>query len=705
MPWATSLLIGLNVLVFAAMAATLSTIAGFDPIQLVLWGGNSATLDLSGQWWRLLSYQFLHANLLHIVLNMWVMWNVGRLTERLYGSINLLFLYLVSGVFAGLASIVWNPMLVSVGASGSIFGILGALLAFLLRFRNETPSSVLRYWLPVLVFAAYNLFIGATEPSIDNAAHVGGMITGFCLGSVVATPPDRYRRFAFGRVAAAVLIAGTSALLPLWYVSAFNHRPSAFEAFFTSHPWYVEGETKNLSLWQSLGARTASGTISADQTKTEFENNIIPFWAFASSRLNEETKHKSRDETPVLFSVAEFATARLHLAQAVFINLQDNSSQNTQAVSDDVQKTALAQAALDRLKLRDEADSLPVPLSQNAFVVWTKNQIPAFQRKCAAAPLELRRPPPSTDDASDGPAQRHAIGCRAQELFMTGDYKTLDALIGDYKRKLSDLPDGSSRLEGVWNGLDDLFEYGGVTVEEAMRRTSEWRKAVRGSVEPDIAETVMFRAWAYSARGHAFASNVPPQAMQIFAARGAMAEAGLREIARAAANDPMWYALSIGVARDQSIPVDKQRAWFDQGIARFPDYAPIYRQMLTSLMPRWNGSTQDVDSFIRSHSGKNGAIDPMQYADHYRMYGNLEGNDYSVIEKSDPDPDLLKMGMTELIERHPRSDYVLNSVARMACAGHEFAFYRSLRSKLNGHISSAAWPDKLSVESCNKWNS
>lgn len=703
--WGTLLIVVVNAVIFAAMAVKCATVSGFNPIQLALWGGNSATLDLSGQWWRLLTYQFLHANLLHIAINMWVMWNVGRLTERLYGSANLLFLYLSAGALAGLASIVWNPELVSVGASGSIFGVLGALLAFLLRFRNEAPSSVLRYWLPAFVFAGYNLFAGAYQPGIDNAAHVGGLIAGFILGAIVAKSPDDHRRFAFSRVAAAILIASACTLLPLWYLNAFHHRPSTLEAFAASHRWYVDGESKNIQLWQSLAQQLGSGSLSIDQARNEFEQNIVPFWKQAAIRLEGELKQPRHDTNPFLPVVATFATLRLRWAQANVAALRDGSAQNTQAVLTDAEQTGLAQAAIDRLKLRAEAENFPVPLNQSAVAVWIKSRLPGLHQDCANPPANVQRPLSPDDDAEDGPAQRHAIGCRAQRMFMAGDYRALDATMKKYARALSDLPDGSSRLEGLWEGLYDLFEYGGISVEEAMRRTSEWRKSVKGSVEPDLAEAMMFRIWAYSARGHGYASSVSAQAMQIYLARTAMAAVGLQDMERSAANDPMWYVLSLSVDRDQSVPIERQRALFDQGVARFPDYTPLYRQMLTSLMPRWGGSTQAVDEFIHAVSGKNGQLYPMTYAHLYLTYGSLEGGDYSVIESQDPDPDVLKQGLEEFRKHHPRSDYVLNSVAHLACAGHEYRLYRSVSPLLRGHISTPAWPDKLSVASCDKWSS
>ena len=107
--WITPLIVAANVIAFVAMAVIFNSVRGFNPDQLAISGANSGMLDLSGQWWRLLTYQFLHANLFHIAINMWVMWSVGRFTERLCGSFTLLFVYLMGGALASLVSIAWNP--------------------------------------------------------------------------------------------------------------------------------------------------------------------------------------------------------------------------------------------------------------------------------------------------------------------------------------------------------------------------------------------------------------------------------------------------------------------------------------------------------------------------------------------------------------------------------------------------------------------
>jgi rhomboid protease GluP len=274
--WATASIIAINFIVFALMAVKFETVSGFTPLQLAVWGGNSGQFDLEGQWWRLITYQFLHVNLLHLLINMWVMWTVGCRAELFYGSVTLIALYLGTGALAGLTSIVWNPDPVSVGASGSIFGILAAFIVFFYRARHEVPTSILRYWLPALLFAAYSLYSGAFQPAIDNAAHVGGFIAGFVLGGIVARPLDSrvdvpVRPTLVAAAAFAVLAAGL-----LWYIGAFSRERSPADEFAATHRWYADQETANLELWMNLAGQAATNSISSDDLAARFSHDIFP---------------------------------------------------------------------------------------------------------------------------------------------------------------------------------------------------------------------------------------------------------------------------------------------------------------------------------------------------------------------------------------------------------------------------------------------
>jgi rhomboid protease GluP len=149
--------------------------------DLVALGANERTSVLAGQYWRLLTSMFLHGGFLHLVLNAWGLYQLGTLFESWLGSTRMLATYFVSGIAGSVASIVWTQM-PSVGASGAIFGLLGALIAFLVK-RHEALSPQGKSILSQLVmWAVINVVIGASTPGIDNAAHLGGCAAGFLIG-------------------------------------------------------------------------------------------------------------------------------------------------------------------------------------------------------------------------------------------------------------------------------------------------------------------------------------------------------------------------------------------------------------------------------------------------------------------------------------------------------------------------------------------
>jgi rhomboid protease GluP len=215
-------LIALNVGVFVLMAA--SGVAVFEPktSDLVVWGANFAPLTTDGQWWRLLTAAFLHGGVLHLALNMWALFTLTAIVERVYGNVSFLWLYLFSALAGSAASILWKQNVVSVGASGAVFGVYGGLLAYLVVQRGSMPASILQQlYMSTLPFVGYNLVYGFVGKGIDNAAHVGGLIGGFVMGAVLARPLARDARRAMrvsrlgaGLVIGALLLAGVLALVP-----------------------------------------------------------------------------------------------------------------------------------------------------------------------------------------------------------------------------------------------------------------------------------------------------------------------------------------------------------------------------------------------------------------------------------------------------------------------------------------------------------
>lgn len=154
---------------------------GTSGTDLVALGANERTAVLAGQSWRLLTSMFLHGGFLHLVLNAWALYQLGTLFESWLGSIRMLVTYFVTGIAGSLASIAWTQG-PSVGASGAIFGLLGALIAFLLRRRGELSPAGKAILSQLVMWAVINVFFGFSTPGIDNAAHLGGCAAGFLLG-------------------------------------------------------------------------------------------------------------------------------------------------------------------------------------------------------------------------------------------------------------------------------------------------------------------------------------------------------------------------------------------------------------------------------------------------------------------------------------------------------------------------------------------
>jgi rhomboid protease GluP len=180
----TQILLGVNVAVFLLALAS----PAIDDL-----GANFGPLTMSGQWWRLVTYMFLHSGFIHIAFNMWCLWDLGALCESLYGRATFAAIYLITGVAGGVATIGWRPFGATVGASGAIFGLAGALVASFYLGEFSLPSSMIRGTLRSLAFfVVINVVLGGVFPGVDNACHIGGLISGAILGALIARiAPER----------------------------------------------------------------------------------------------------------------------------------------------------------------------------------------------------------------------------------------------------------------------------------------------------------------------------------------------------------------------------------------------------------------------------------------------------------------------------------------------------------------------------------
>ncbi|WP_164515278.1 rhomboid family intramembrane serine protease [Flavobacterium ustbae] len=182
----TPILIYVNVLIYITMAIAGLGFISFHGEDLLRWGGNFRPSTIDGQWWRLLTSVFLHSGFIHLLSNMFGLLFVGIFIEPILGKTRYLILYLSTGILASCASIWWHEATVSIGASGAIFGLYGTFLALLLA-KVFPPEFSKAFLITTLIFVAYNLIMGLAG-GIDNAAHIGGLLSGFIIGIEINKP-------------------------------------------------------------------------------------------------------------------------------------------------------------------------------------------------------------------------------------------------------------------------------------------------------------------------------------------------------------------------------------------------------------------------------------------------------------------------------------------------------------------------------------
>jgi rhomboid protease GluP len=164
-----------------------SLFAGIPSPILVALGARDFPHMVMGEQWRLLTAVFLHANLIHLLFNSLVLFDVGPAVEEMYGSPRFLVLYVVSGISGSLVSFFWHPWSIMVGCSGALFGLIGVMIAYGYRHRTALGDQVKSMYVR---WAIYGLLFGFVVPGIDNAAHIGGLVAGIAFGAIFSDTPS-----------------------------------------------------------------------------------------------------------------------------------------------------------------------------------------------------------------------------------------------------------------------------------------------------------------------------------------------------------------------------------------------------------------------------------------------------------------------------------------------------------------------------------
>lgn len=179
----TPIIININILVFVLMVLNGASITAPSPEIVLKWGANARYLTMNGEWWRLVTAMFLHYGILHITMNMYALFSIGRMLEPFIGKWRFLALYMASGIAGSVASIWWHDGAASAGASGAIMGTIGILgaLATTNLIRQEIRMSLLKN---IGISLLLTLGLGFSG-IVDNAGHIGGLIGGAIGGYLI----------------------------------------------------------------------------------------------------------------------------------------------------------------------------------------------------------------------------------------------------------------------------------------------------------------------------------------------------------------------------------------------------------------------------------------------------------------------------------------------------------------------------------------
>jgi rhomboid protease GluP len=321
-------LIILNVAFFVIMAG--SGVGLFDPEaqDLVKWGANVKSYTEGGEWWRLVTSMFMHIGIIHLLLNMYALYQVGIHLEPVLGRWKFLGAYLATGIFAGLTSIWWHEDIASAGASGAIFGMYGVFLA-LLTTKFFDPTAQKSLLSSIGVFVLYNLVYGM-KSGIDNSAHIGGLVSGLVLGYLFFLLQRTEWKKYYAGICIAVAFAAAFLFL--------NGKQNDDSAFYKIWDEVSVLETKAMESLQNKEKLTSEEFISQARSVS------LPAWNDAKQKLQPTIQYKL---TPKVGDLRELLSRYLDL-RIQFTNemIQAEASGDWTAANGTANKI---QAVLDQL--------------------------------------------------------------------------------------------------------------------------------------------------------------------------------------------------------------------------------------------------------------------------------------------------------------------------------------------------------------------
>jgi len=271
----TPILLLINIAIFIIMVSNGISFMEPGAQSMITWGANFKPLTLDGEWYRLFTCCFIHFGILHLAFNMYALIYIGLLLEGRLGTSRFLAGYILTGIISSAASLWWNDFVISGGASGAIFGMYGLFLALLTT--NVIDKSLRQPMLVSIgIFIVINLFNGFAVTGIDNAAHVGGLVSGIIIGYlfVPALRKPESASLKFGSIAVATLFVASTLF------TIFSTTTNDLGKYDANIKKFTAIETKALEVYDT----------NAKVTKAEMLENLekgIQYWKQNSELIKE----------------------------------------------------------------------------------------------------------------------------------------------------------------------------------------------------------------------------------------------------------------------------------------------------------------------------------------------------------------------------------------------------------------------------------
>jgi Domain of unknown function (DUF4034) len=335
----------------------------------------------------------------------------------------------------------------------------------------------------------------------------------------------------------------------------------------------------------------------------------------------------------------------------------------------------------------------------NAYLAQKQTQ----QAVEAAQPhtLQPALPPGMAAQPTDGPGALSAVGFQAQSAYGGGQFAKLDTLIEALSQPDQLTDDGLPRLQGVYDGLSSFLEIW-KDWDTEFGKIAEWRREYPESYGPDLVEALLWREWAWNARGGGYADSVTPEGWKLFAARIAHADEVLGRSKHRASRSPLWYEIRLAIARDAGWDHQHYGALFDEATKQFSWYVPFYLFAANYLSPKWDGSYAAVDALARRTTSTPLGADHSLYARIYWDVAQGEELEFQLFQDSQATWPQMKAGFEGLMKRYPKSKWNLNAYAYFACLADDASTYAVVRAQIGQNLIADAWASNHSPDVCDE---